>query len=429
MRTKYSLVSVLGSAPFALVLVCCAVSVRAQTITVPPSSAVNPPDAGIRAATNVQVLKMMGKPGTFQAAGPPFTDAFFETPASIACIYGFTSSVPGCDPYTATENPTRGSKALAVVDAYDDPNAFADLQAFSMQFGLTAITSHSFQVVYAPFGTSTPGGCAGSPPGPQPSSALNTGWDFEESLDIEWTHAMAPGATLYLVEAQSDSFSDLLCAVTVASHLVNKAGGGEVSMSWGSGEWAGEISLDSVFTTPKVVYFAAAGDSPGSVEYPSASPNVVSVGATTLSTNPSTGAFHSENTWYETGGGVSAYEPRPSYQSSIAGIVGAYRGTPDISADGNPDTGVWVLDSLECGGCWFVFGGTSVSTALWAGIVNSAGSFAASTDAELTKLYKDGASDFTDITHGMCNAYMETLATSGWDICSGRGSPKTYSGK
>ena len=86
---------------------------------------------------------------------------------------------------------------------------------------------------------------------------------------------MAPSATLYLVEAQSNSFRNLLCAVTVASNLVAAAGGGEVSMSWGSGEFPAETSFDSVFTTPNVVYFASSGDGPG-VSYPSASPNVVS---------------------------------------------------------------------------------------------------------------------------------------------------------
>jgi subtilase family serine protease len=240
---------------------------------------------------------------------------------------------------------------------------------------------------------------------------------------------MAPYATLYLVEAQSNSLADLDCAVTVASSLVSGAGGGEVSMSWGSGEFSSETTMDSLFTTPNVVYFASAGDGPGAL-YPSASPNVVSVGGTSLSFNGSSSNFRFENTWQDTGGGPSSYEPRPSYQASITILVGgAQRGTPDVAADANPYTGVWVLDTLGCSGCWYIVGGTSASSPMWAGIVNAAGSFSASTSAELAKLYADPSGDFTDITIGSCGPYMGQIAALGWDYCSGLGSPKTYAGK
>jgi len=314
------------------------------------------------------------------------------------------------------------------VDAFDDPNAYADLQYFSKQFGLVAITPSSFQVVFAPHGDVAPGSCAGT--ATRPPSAKGTGWDIEESLDIEWAHAMAPLATLYLVEAQSNSYRDLLCAVTVASNLLRAAGGGEVSMSWGSGEFPGETTFDSVFTTPNVVYFASAGDGPG-VSYPSASPNVVSVGGTSLSFDPITGNFIGENTWQDTGGGASRYEPRPSYQDrNITGIVGLQRGTPDIASDANPNTGVWVFDSLTYGmPVWFIVGGTSVSSPTWAGIVNTAGGFSASSQAELTKLYSDPSADFTGIKVGNCGLYMSIFASGSWDFCSGRGSPRDYTGK
>jgi subtilase family serine protease len=323
------------------------------------------------------------------------------------------------------------------VDAYDDPNAYTDLAAFSSQFGVEPINPTTFQVVYAPSGGATPGSCTGS--ATEPPVDPTGGWEVEESLDIEWAHAMAPGATLYLVEAQSNFYTDLLCAVTVASNLVQAAGGGEVSMSWGGGEFSGEITYDPVFTTHGVVYFAAAGDSPG-VIWPSASPNVVSVGGTTLSTNAVTGSFIGENVWQDGGGGPSAYESRPSYQNGIRSIVGAYRGTPDVAADANPYTGVWVLDnflvpdfgSTYCGStpCWLTVGGTSVATPMWAGIVNAAGSFSATTNAELTKLYGENPfADFNDITLGSCGPYLGYFASAGWDFCSGLGSPDSYRGK
>jgi subtilase family serine protease len=238
---------------------------------------------------------------------------------------------------------------------------------------------------------------------------------------------MAPMATIYLVEAQSNDLNDLLCAVAVASDLVAQAGGGEVSMSWGTFEFPGEILLDSTFDTPQVVYLAASGDGPG-VSWPSSSPNVVSVGGTTLNTNAMTGEVELESSWEGTGGGESAYEPSPSFQNSIASVAGQYRATPDISAVANPYTGVWVLDTLSEGSTWYIVGGTSVPTALMAGIVNAASSFFDSSAAELGAMYRHFC-DFEDVKVGSCGLYLGTFATAGWDFCTGLGSPRGYAGK
>jgi kumamolisin len=398
----------------------------AATMTVPPSSVAGANDAGVKAHTSVRYIAPGAVTGTPQSGGPPFSGYLYQTPASIACIYGLQFSWAGCNPNVVTSNPKGGSRAIAIVDAFDDANAFADLQAFSAQFGLAPITATSFQVVYAPPGGLTPGSCSG--PATQPPSAALYGWDVEESLDIEYAHAMAPSATLYLVEAQSNFDTDLYCAVTVASNLVAAAGGGEVSMSWGGGESPDEVTVDPIFTKRKVVYFAASGDSPG-VIYPSASPNVVSVGGTSLSMNLNNGKFESENTWQEGGGGLSAYESRPFYQDIIAGTVGSQRGLPDVSADANLYTGVWVLDSLVFGpGSWYIVGGTSVATPITAGIVNAAHSFAQSSQAELLQMYLSPFG-FTDTTVGSCGPYMGYLAKPGWDFCTGLGSPRGYFGK
>ena len=396
------------------------------SVTIPASSIADPHDLGVRAHTNIRMLGAPGKfKGVSQLTGPPFPGYFYEDPASLACIYHLVQpTVPGCNPNVVTANPNGGGRAIAIVDAFDDPNAYSDLQTFSAQFGVAPITSSSFQVVYAPSGGATPGSCTG--PATQPPNAGIYGWDVEESLDIEYSHSMAPAATLYLVEAQTNYFSDLLCAVSVASNLVAAAGGGEVSMSWGGGEFSAETAGDPVFTTPKVVYFASSGDSPGTI-WPSVSPNVVAVGGTTLSTNPVTGNFTFENGWQEAGSGPSAYESRPHYQDGIKFIVGSQRGVPDVSSDANPYTGVWVLDTVVFGpGTWYIVGGTSVSSPTWAGIVNAAGSFSASSNAELTKLYRDRYWNFNDIILGSCGSYLGYFASVGWDYCSGLGSPHTY---
>ena len=273
------------------------------TMIIPPSSVANPGDAGVRAHTNLRYFGPEAFTGTPQVSGPPYPGFLFETPASLACIYELQSPSDGCNPNLVTLNPAGGDRAMAIVDAYDDANAFVDLQDFSAQFGITPITSYSFRVVYAPFGGPT-GACTGRFPGPQPPSAGPTGWDLEEALDIEYSHAMAPQAKLYLVEAQSNYDTDLYCAVSVASTLVAREGGGEISMGWGGPEYPGETSADSFFTKRHVVYFAAAGDGAG-VIYPSASPNVVSVGGTSLSMSLNTGKYLFENTW-QLGGAVRA---------------------------------------------------------------------------------------------------------------------------
>ena len=252
-----------------------------------------------------------------------------------------------------------------------------------------------------------------------------------------------PPEPRYLVEAQSDYYVDLLCAVSVAGKLVAKAGGGEVSMSWGGEEpayfnaqYPTQTSMDPVFTQRGVVYFASAGDSPGPI-YPSTSPNVVSAGGTTLSTNATTGNFLFENAWQDGGGGLSIVESRPRYQDPIASLVGTQRGTPDVAADANPYTGVWLQDSFPVTGvspcnpgtpCWYIVGGTSVSAPMIAGIVNAADSFSESSHQELSKIYSKPFG-FSDIVLGNCGLYIGNFATRGWDFCTGWGSPKGYFGK
>jgi subtilase family serine protease len=247
---------------------------------------------------------------------------------------------------------------------------------------------------------------------------------------------MAPKAKIFLVEAASSAFADLLVAEDCASKQVAAAGGGEISNSWGGSEFSGETTYDSHFKTSMIVYFASTGDSAGT-EWPSVSPYVVAVGGTTTSrvnSGSTFGNFIGEAAWENGGGGLSTYEPRPSYQSSLPKAT--HRLVPDVSSDANPNTGVWVYDNNPVNGCcWFVFGGTSVASPSWAGIVNAAGHFAASSSAELTSIYGAYASatnypaDYNDISYGLCGFYDGNIAVAKWDPCTGIGSPKGYVGK
>jgi len=384
-------------------------------VLIPDTSIEHADHIGRIAHTNTKILAFTG---SIDSVHPPLGgggreiapgSSYFETPASLGCVYRLTSvssAQIGCNPTDPTLlNPSGGARAIAIVDAYDYPTAFSDLQIFSAQFGLPAPTTANFQVVYA----------TGTPP------KADSSWGLEAALDIEWAHAMAPHAKIYLVEAASNSYADLLSAVNVASNYVAQAGGGEVSMSWGGSEFSFERFYDGYFTKTGVVYFAAAGDSAGTI-WPSTSPNVVSAGGTTNSRDAS-GNLQAQLAWSSTGGGPSRYESRPSYQSAISQVVGNKRGTPDVAADADPNTGVWVYNVPDCNG-WCIVGGTSVAAPVWSGIVNAAGRFSSSSQVELSTIYSNlgKAADFTDITQGSCGPHQGYVTGTGWDFCTGAGS-------
>jgi subtilase family serine protease len=143
-----------------------------------------------------------------------------------------------------------------------------------------------------------------------PATDPTNGWALETALDVEWAHALAPKANILLVEASSNLMSDLLTAVNYAR---NRPGVSAVSMSWGTGEFAGEATYDGFFTTPAghtgVTFLASTGDDGTPGGYPAYSPNVVAVGGTTLRVNRAISSpdYVSEIGWTGSGGGVSQY--------------------------------------------------------------------------------------------------------------------------
>src|SRR5258708_2427789 len=363
-------------------------------VLIPDSTVEHPEDVGLRAHTN-HLIKFEGK-----AAGGGAPSG--ETPASLRSVYNLPSS--------------GGSGVIAIVDAYDYPTAENDLNVFSSQFGLPACTTANgcFSKVYA----------SGSKP------RTNCGWSQEAALDIEWAQAMSQVAKIVLVEAASNSFANLFAAVDVATSQVLANGGrGEVSMSWGGSEFSSEASNDSHFQHDGVVYFAASGDTGGADIYPSVSPFVVSAGGTSVNRN-SSGSFVSETGWSGSGGGPSKYEPKPTYQSGIAGTDATQRSAPDFSFDADPNTGVSVYDSTSCKGLsgWLVFGGTSVATPSLAGIVNLSGHFYVNSTAELATIYGNSTntSDFRDIVSGSAGSFS---CKAGYDFVTGVGSDQGTNGK
>jgi subtilase family serine protease len=310
------------------------------------------------------------------------------SPATIKSAYGFTTS-----------NTAGAGKTIAIVDAYNDPTVEADLGVFSSQYGLPACTTANgcFKVVNQSGGSKLP--------------KTNAGWALEISLDVQWAHAIAPGAKILLVEATSNSFTNLLAAEDYAA-----ANAQYVSNSWGAAEFSGESAYDSHFVHSGVSFFVSSGDNGTPAEYPSSSPNVISVGGTTL--HFSGGNFSSETGWSGSGGGCSIYENATSAQSGFSqyGQVNCAgkRGTPDISLDADPNSGVSVYDSTRYQGQkgWWQIGGTSASSPMIAARAAVAG-------AVVNSAYIYGGSiTYRDITSGSNG--LSCLA--GYDLVTGRGS-------
>ncbi|MBX9653019.1 S53 family peptidase [bacterium] len=335
------------------------------------------------------------------------------TPTQVRHAYGI-------DQITFSSGTVAGNGAgmtIAIVDAYDDPNIGDDLRKFNAAFGLP---NSGFTKVNQNGGTTYP--------------AADKGWAGEIALDVEWAHAIAPLANILLVEAFDNSWANLSAAVQYAAR---QPGVVAVSMSWGGGEFPGEQTFDSTFTTPAghagVTFVASSGDTGAPASYPAVSPNVLSVGGTTLTLNAS-GNIASETAWGGSGGGISTQEEQPSYQRGIVTQTTTRRGNPDVAYNANPNTGFAVYDSYSNGSTtpWSQYGGTSAGAPQWAAIIAIADqgrslSGLSSLDGRsqtLPMLYSFAASDFNDITSGTSNGSTTISAGVGYDLVTGRGSPK-----
>ena len=348
--------------------------------------------------------------GPAASGATPPASAF--TPSQIRQAYGFSSITFGGVQADGT------GQTIAIVDAQDDPNIQADLNAFDAQFGLPAATVNR---VDQAGGTS------------YPATDSSGGWEMEVSLDVEWAHAVAPGARLLLVEARSATDSDLLAAVDYAAAHANV-----VSMSWGGGEFSGEnaSSYDGHFSHAGVAFVASSGDSGAPVSWPAASPNVLAVGGTAL-TLTSGGAYGSESGWSGSGGGPSAYEAQPAYQAGVVTLT-TRRANPDVAYDASPSTGFAVYDSFSAGGStpgWIQVGGTSAGAPQWAALLaladqgralSSLPALDSSSPQEvMTTLYKGaGTAEFHDVTTGSSSGSPTYSAAPGYDYVTGLGSPQ-----
>jgi subtilase family serine protease len=267
---------------------------------------------------------------------PPISSS--TTPASL---------VPGLHPADLRNRyalpSSNAGRTVAIVDAYDDPTAEADLGVYRSTFGLTACTTQNgcFKKVNESGQTSS-----------YPS--VSTPWSEEIALDLDMVSASCPNCSILLVETNSASIDDLGAGVDEAVNLGSKI----VSNSYYAFEWSGETSEDAHYHHAGTAITVSAGDA-AETFYPAASPYVTSVGGTTLD---GTDGSWSESAWKFGGQGCSQYEARPQFQK---GVPCRTRSIVDVAAIADPSTGV--ASFATAAGGWVVAGGTSVGAPLVAG--------------------------------------------------------------
>jgi subtilase family serine protease len=304
-------------------------------------------------------------------------------PIDLQTAYGLTS---------ASKANGRG-QTVAIVDAYDNPNAASDLSMYRSHYGLPACT--------------VAGGCFTQQ---KFTSQTNAGWAGEQSVDVDMVSAICPNCKILVVEAASPSIADLSTAEKYATSHADY-----VSNSWSGNE--GTQTYDSDFAVGCGSIVAATGDAGYNAvaQWPAILPNVIGVGGTSLtSISP-----REETAWVRSGSGCSKVYDKPSFQSGL-NTGCSMRAQADVSADADPDTGVAAYDTFDQSG-WLVFGGTSVATPIIASVLALAGSSSAT---PLTNLYAHttNLNNVTSGINGSCGAPL-CDAGVGWNGPTGLGTP------
>ncbi len=380
---------------------------------------------GFMVTESTPCFDYFNKPIFVHASVIPSLDTFTARPP-IHIFAGATAGPSGLSPSLVKKAyglpSTGGGGTIAIIAAFNHPNIASDLAAFVKEFSLSSCTSTNKCLEIHPM---------------NPAAKDDSGWSMETALDTEWSHAIAPSAKILVVEAASDSGTNLMRAVDYARTRSDVVA---VSMSWGGNEFIGETDLDKHFgASTSMAFFASSGDDGAGASWPAASPNVISVGGTSLMLSIK-GVLSSEKAWAGSGGGTSAYESEPAYQSAYSiPRAGGKRAIPDVAFAADPRYGFSVYHAPDSSSLiasskssvknWYVVGGTSAGAPQWAAIAALA--FAAKDPISLSKLYQDKAASsyakfFRDITsggNGDC-AYFCT-ARKHYDYVTGLGSPVT----
>ncbi|WP_335978572.1 putative Ig domain-containing protein [Streptomyces sp. CA2R106] len=365
---------------------------------------------GPSAGKDVQHLCASPADGQMSCMGLARTDVAHHlgiTPNATPSGYGPT------DLASAYALPSGGSgQTVAIVDAYDDPNAEADLATYRSQYGLASCT--------------TANGCfkkVGQSGSTTSLPSADSGWAGEISLDLDMVSAVCPQCHILLVEATSASMTNLGTAVNTAVSL----GAKYVSNSYGGSESSSDTSYDtSYFNHPGVAITVSSGDEGYGAEYPAASKYVTAVGGTALSRASGTTRGWTESVWNTsssegTGSGCSSYDAKPTWQTDTGC---SKRTIADVSAVADPATGLAVYDSYGASG-WQVYGGTSASSPIIASVYALAGTPASgTTPASYPYAHTSSLNDVTSGSNGSCSGSYLCTAGTGYDGPTGLGTPK-----
>ena len=324
----------------------------------------------------------------------------FSRPTCAANPHSGLSPCQIWDAYRLPSQVAGSGRTIAIVDAYDNPNAEADLAVYRAAYGLPSCTTAN-----GCFTKLNQNGVQGSYP------AANQGWAEEITLDLDAASAACPLCHLVLVEANSDSFGDLVAAEDTAAALQPTV----ISNSFGGAEFSTEHYADYHFTHAGIATTVSTGDSGYGTSWPTAAPGVTAVGGTQLVADSSTRGW-SESAWSGAQSGCSLYEAKPSWQSD-SGC--ANRTIADVSAlSGSPYFSIYITYGTSTG--WELFGGTSLAAPLIAGVYALA-----YPDAPTSTTYATTSSlfDITSGNNGSCGGSYLCTALAGYDGPTGLGTP------
>lgn len=307
------------------------------------------------------------------------------SPANLQSAYKLPSSTAG------------SGQTVAIVDAYDDPNAEADLNVYRSQYGLGACT--------------TANGCFKKVK--QSGTPADVGWAEEISLDLDMVSAVCPKCKIVLVEANSPSFAALGAAENTAASLANV-----ISNSYGGSD-APDTTYGHYYNHPGKAITVSSGDDGYGVEYPASSHYVTAVGGTSLRAASNARGW-TETAWSGAGSGCSIYNTALTGQAGITGC--SRRAVADVSAVADPNTGVAVYDTYGGVGGWLVFGGTSVAAPIIGGVYGLAAN-AASINNNYPYSHTSSLFDIVSGSNGSCGTAKWCTAGPGWDGPTGLGTP------
>ena len=324
---------------------------------------------------------------------------------------------------TAQGDPSR---VVAIVDAYDDPNAFDNLTRFRSDSGLPAIQRCTLATLTSLTSSArNPCFTKTNQTGGTSLPSADAGWSNEIDLDLQAASAVCPMCSILLLEATSAWIADLGTAVTTASNTAHVFA---ISNSYCSGDypWSYAPAYDTA-AKKGIAVTASAGDGGYGLLFPASATNVIGVGGTTLSVD-ATGVRTSETVWSGTGSGCSVYNAAPAWQSIPGNPCVGKKAVSDLSADADPNSGLAIYTTYSGVTGYWVFGGTSLSSPLVAALYAMQGGYNAST---LAGQYAWAAgTPYYDVTfgsNGTCSPSVLCTAGVGWDGPTGRGSIATTS--